>query len=514
MQNQPVTPENYNFDPATGKPVEKPAEKLPEVHRRDYVFLTLLCLFALLAANSFYIGGLQLGFAVGAVGLLLCTLLYLRGVLHFTPLGILALAAACVTLISFAIYENTAFAFFKFLFLILSLSVFFVSACGIKAPSLDDFRALLSPFYLFFGESCPAIPMTARAVAGSRDGKVKKLGKILLSLCIAFPILAVLATLLIFADQAFESFVDSITIDFDEIFFTLFLGALLVLFGIPLVFAIRKSKTRLKTSEAKPYLSILDSTVVDTVLLSVALLYLVFLCTQVSYLVGGFAGLLPEDYTYAEYARRGFFEMCLVCLCNLGLLFFAELLVRRTEDGKLPLVTRIAMVSISGFSIFLVVASIAKMLLYIRSYGLTFLRLGTSIFMVFLLSVFTALIIKIFCKNFKHMRVILAAACIILSVTALAEPYQVIANYNLYAYESGMHDAYELDTSYLAYDCGSYGVPALIKLTKDANPDVAARAKERLENMHSRYYFEKEDLRATSLSSMKANKMLKEYYGE
>ena len=510
MQNEYLTPQGYNFHPETGKPIEK----LPEVNRRDYVFLPLFCLFALLTANSFYIGGLQLGFAVGAVGLLLCTLLYLRGVLRFTPLGILALAAACVTLISFAIYENTAFAFFKFLFLILSLSVFFVSACNVKAPSLDDFRALLSPFYLFFGESLPSISMTTQALLGNQKENAKKLGKILLSLCIAFPILAVLATLLIFADQAFETFVDSITVDFDELFFTLFLTALLLLFGVPLVFAIRKGKTRLKTSAAKPYLSVLDSTGVNTVLLSVALLYLVFLCTQVSYLVGGFAGLLPEDYTYAEYARRGFFEMCLICLCNLGLLFFSELLVRRTEDGTLPLVTRIAMVSISGFSIFLVVASIAKMLLYIRSYGLTFLRLGTSIFMVFLFCVFAALITKTFRRNFKHMRAILAAACILLSVTALAEPYQVIVDYNVYAYESGLHDAYELDTSYLAYECGSYGIPALIRLTKDANPDVAARAKERLENIHNRYYFAKKDLRATSLTAIEANKMLKVYYGE
>lgn len=206
----------------------------------------------------------------------------------------------------------------------------------------------------------------------------------------------------------------------------------------------------------------------------------------------------------------------MICILNLGLLFFAELLVRRDEDGKLPWLTRALSVFISGFSIFLVVVGIAKMFLYIRSYGLTFLRLGTSIFMFFLFFVFAAMIAKVFYGNFKHMRAILAAACVILSLTALAEPYRIIANYNVYAYESGLHDAYELDTSYLAYNCGSYGVSALIELTEDENPDVAARAKERLDNMHIRYYFHTDtsDLRGMSLSLLRAHNALAEYYSK
>ncbi|MBQ9133708.1 MAG: DUF4173 domain-containing protein [Clostridia bacterium] len=510
MQNEYLTPKGYNFHPDTGKPIEK----LPDTDRRDYAHLGAFAILALLTANSVYAGGWQLGFAVGALGMLLCALLYLHDRLRFSPLAIVSLAASVCMLVSFAIYQNTTFAVFKLLFLLLSLSVFFVSACGIKAPSLDDFRALLAPFYLFFGVSAPAVSPTVRALGAKQAAIGKKIGKVLLGLCLALPILLVLTALLIFADQAFESFIDGIDFDFGELVCTAFFGAIVLFVLFPILFAIRKNTVKLKDSEKKAYCSVLDGTLANTVLSMVALLYLVFLCTQLSYLIGGFAGLLPEDYTYAQYARRGFFEMCVICVLNLGLLFFAELLVRRDEDGELPWFTRALSVFISGFSIFLVVVALAKMFLYIRSYGLTFLRLGTSIFMFLLFFVFAALIVKVFCKNFKHMRAILAAACVILSLTALAEPYQIIAKYNVYAYQSGMHDAYELDTSYLAYNCGSYGVSALIELTEDANPDVAKRAKERLDNAHSRYYFADVDLRGASLSGTRAQKALAEYYGE
>ncbi|MBQ5389845.1 MAG: hypothetical protein IIU58_02950, partial [Clostridia bacterium] len=294
MQNEQQTKEGYNFDPETGKPIEK----LPEANRRDYTYLAVFAALALLAANSFYIGGLQLGFAVGTLGMLLCSLLYLRGILRFTPLGVLALTAACVTLISFAIYENTAFAFFKFLFLILSLSVFFVSACGIKAPSLDDFRALLAPFYLLFGVSAPSVSPTVRALGAKQASIGKKIGKVLLGLCLALPILLVLTALLIFADRAFESFVDGMDFNFGELVCTALFGAMLLFVLFPILFAVRKNTVKLKASDKKAYCSVLDATLANTVLCMVALLYLVFLCTQASYLAGGFAGLLPEDYTY------------------------------------------------------------------------------------------------------------------------------------------------------------------------------------------------------------------------
>ena len=390
-----------------------------------------------------------------------------------------------------------------------------MSAYGIKAPSLCDFRALFAPFYLFFGVNITALPLTARALASKNLSIGKRIGKILLALFLTAPLLFVLLFLLMSADTAFEGLIDAIDFDMSELICTLILGAFILVCTFPVIFAVRKDRVPLKKSERKPFLSILDTTFANTVLISVSLLYLVFLATQISYLGGGFTGLLPEDYTYSAYARRGFFEMCLVCIINLGIIFVSEVFIKR-ENEKLPTLTRILNVFISGFSIFLIASAIAKMFMYIRTYGLTFLRLGTSIFMFLLFFVFAGLIVKTFVSKFKAMPAVIATACIIMSLTAIVEPYSIIASYNVYAYESGMMDEFELDTNYLSYHCLSYGEKALATLAKDSNVFVANRAKEHLDNKHSSYYYRigSRDLREMSVARYTADCVMKEYYAK
>ncbi len=500
----------YNFDPMTGKPIEK----LPSVERRDGICMAIFALFALLTANCLYTGGLHLGFAVGGFGMLLTSLLYLRGRLRPTFLGAISLVSAVAVLCSFALHQSEGFAHIKLAFFLLALSVFLIAESGMQSPPQDDFRILLAPFYLLFGVSIPALAPTWRAFGKTRVPFSKKLGKILLGLCIALPVVLVLGVLLIWADTAFEHFIDNISLDLSEGIATLIFGSILLLVLAPILFAIRKNTVKQKTNTGKAYCSVLDSTLTGTVLGAVSFLYLLFLLTQLSYLFGGFAGLLPEDYTYADYARRGFFEMCVICVINLGLLFLTELLVQRNANGALPTATRILSVYISSFSIFLIVAAIAKMLLYIRSYGLTFLRLGTSIFMLFLFFVFAFWILHTVCRSFKHMRAILTVGCILFALTALAEPYNIIAKYNVYAYESGLHNAEDVDTHYLQYTCGAYGVQALIDLSEAEDKVLAEKARERLDDLHDKYCNRADELhfRNMSLATYRAKEALKEYY--
>lgn len=43
------------------------------------------------------------------------------------------------------------------------------------------------------------------------------------------------------------------------------------------------------------------------------------------------AGRLPETFTYAEYARRGFFELCQIGIWTLGILFLANMFAGQTR---------------------------------------------------------------------------------------------------------------------------------------------------------------------------------------
>ena len=63
-----------------------------------------------------------------------------------------------------------------------------------------------------------------------------------------------------------------------------------------------------------------DPIIVLTVLITVNLIYVVFTVIQFTYLFGSISSFLPEGVTYAEYARRGFFELVAVTLINVSIL--------------------------------------------------------------------------------------------------------------------------------------------------------------------------------------------------
>src|SRR3712207_9305529 len=105
------------------------------------------------------------------------------------------------------------------------------------------------------------------------------------------------------------------------------------------------------------------------------LLFLTFVVIQVRYLFGGAARVAATaGLTYAEYARRGFFELVTVTALALPLLLIAHWLLRtetRAHERLFKALARIMVVLL-----FVVVASaLQRMYLYQQEFGLTELRL-------------------------------------------------------------------------------------------------------------------------------------------
>ena len=212
---------------------------------------------------------------------------------------------------------------------------------------------------------------------------------------------------------------------------------------------------------------------VNTVLGAVCLVYLVYLFSQLAYFVGGFSGILPEEFTLAEYARRGFFEMTLLCMINLGVIALAVGLVRK-KDGKAPLSTRILCLWIGLMTVFFVVASSAKMILYIDGYGLTRLRVLTEVITVFFGLSTVAVMIWLFAPKMPYMKVIMVMGLLIGAVVFWADVDTVVASYNVSAYQSGKLET--IDMEYLDLQ-GNVAIPFAQKLLDDDDPMVAMRAR-------------------------------------
>ena len=131
---------------------------------------------------------------------------------------------------------------------------------------------------------------------------------------------------------------------------------------------------------------IVSDTAVNTALMTVSACYGLFMALQAQYLFSAFVGIRPETYTYAEYARKGFFELCLVAVVNLAVLLMANLFTKTKREESRWL--RCLNLLLSVLTLLLISTAMSKMILYISAYGLTEKRITTMVFMAWLAIVF------------------------------------------------------------------------------------------------------------------------------
>jgi hypothetical protein len=128
----------------------------------------------------------------------------------------------------------------------------------------------------------------------------------------------------------------------------------------------------------------LGITEVATALAALDLLFLLFVIVQFRYLFGGDALVqVTPDLTYAEYARRGFFELVFAVVLVVPVLLAADWLLAR-ERSRDHLVFR----GLAGVQIGLVLAITAsafqRLRLYHASYGLTESRFYAMVLLIWI----------------------------------------------------------------------------------------------------------------------------------
>ncbi len=144
----------------------------------------------------------------------------------------------------------------------------------------------------------------------------------------------------------------------------------------------------IKESKILPQLTVL------TVLFSLCGVYLIFIAVQIKYLFSAFWGTLPSGFSYAEYARSGFFELCRIAVINLCILLASNTFCRREKkESKL---LRISNILVALLTLLLLTTAAAKTGLYMFVYGLTVKRVLVSVFLLWIAVVFVCVIIQQF----------------------------------------------------------------------------------------------------------------------
>ncbi len=485
MQNTPVTPEfvsapngqEVEFIPAV--PSEQPPAR-PSVtaDAKDKVFALLFFGFAALFCDFALFGGFNLGFAIATVLFFVLSSTYLLGKgTRFRVYPFLCGLMAAGLSVPFALHNDPLIRTVSFFAIVGLFAIYGVYITDSARYPAGSFRSFVDGFKTIFAYPVRYLFTTCRAIfGGGKQGdpaRRRVLLKTFAGIACSVPVLAVVFPLMMRSNKYFQQLVDSISIDFGHLLVSVLFALLTIPFLFTVLFALRKKLPQNKT-EVKPLGGAFDPIIVQSFLAVLSVVYLVYLLTQTAYFFSAFAGLLPQDYAteVADYARRGFFEMCAIAAINLGLLFATMLLVRKKE-GKFPLLTKLLGGFLCVFTLLLIGTALSKMILYIDRFGLTRLRVLTSATMIGLALVFVAVGLRLFFRNFPYMKVAVVSVCLIGLALSFTDIDTLIAHYNVEAYQTKKLETVDVDT--LA-ELSDGAVPYLIELTKDSDPEVARLA--------------------------------------
>ena len=426
--------------------------------------LALLCSLAL--ANSVLFAGFHLGYAIAQTLCILASALYLWrcGRKPGFYSGMLLILSLVITA-GFARSDDSFVKFVMVCFLFVSVNLGLGLQAGRNRRNPAGFSSLADAPGIFFRLGFGKLPESFRGLGDafrSSGTAGKKTGAVLVGLLLSVPLLVVVIFLLISADAAFAGLMGKLpSVDVGQIILTLLMGTGTACVLYTRCIALRHESPDPKLATARKGIHPLT---VNTALAMICVVYLVYLFSQLAYFAGGLSGILPQGYTMAEYARRGFFEMGWLCAINLGLMALAVGLVQKEE--KTPLSTKVFCLFIGLITLFFVVTASAKMAMYISSYGLTRLRVLTEVIMVFLGLATLLVCIWLFVPKMPYMKVVLLTALVLGAVVLWADVDTVVARYNVQAYQSGALE--QIDVSYLT-TLSAGAVPYIAELAEGGN---------------------------------------------
>ena len=212
----------------------------------------------------------------------------------------------------------------------------------------------------------------------------------------------------------------------------------------------------------------LGLTEVSVALGSLVILFAAFVAVQLRYFFGGDALVqATAGMSYAEYARRGFFELVAVAALVLPVLLAANVLLRR-DTAHAQRTYRALSLTLLGLLAVIMYSAFARMQLYQAVYGFSTDRLYATVFMAWLVVVFGWFAVTVLREREARFLIgVLVSAWGFLAGLNTANPAAWVARANIARAERGK----ELDVHYLTR-LGADAVPALTRylVTKPLTP--------------------------------------------
>ena len=457
---------------------EIPEEKPFDLEKRDIVFSVFAAVSCVFTAIFGLFGNFALGLMLSALLLIGVLLIYLKSGNKFSIIAVVCGVFAVSGTVSFITTSNGSVRFFTAVETLLLCLVLFDSFVNRESGNSTVSR-ILSAIY----SAILNIPIALKSLFSKNDGKQNTLSKVLIGVLCAVPALLIIIPLLASSDTAFNGMINAIIGSSIPTAAKTILGLLFSTAVISYGFTIRKNRLNYVTV---PETKGIENIYIISFLSAVSLAYLLYLVSQLAYFFSAFNSILPAGYkfTVSEYARRGFFELCVIAVINFLIVFSGILLC--SKSGALGAAIKALCTFISVFTLVISATAISKMVLYINSFGMTILRLTTSSFIVFLSIVFISLLLRIYISKIKVMKTALFTAAVVLLILGTVNVNGVAAKYNYNRYIDGTLPT--IDISAMA-DLGDEGVPYLTKLAESDRYIVSKSAKKYLKTYYTTKYF-------------------------
>lgn len=431
--------------------------------------------------------------------------------------ALLVCTASIVTESLFLRILSYAYALFTYAYIVYSVTGNKLEAGFSDLVFLDYAKALFVLPFLSYVKLFPALG----------QGKSKNTAFLLLKVLIGIAIAAIPTLVVLFLLCYDGNFVQIMEDLFHTEPLTVFSRIVSLLLAVPTamyLFGLYHASTRNRladqmTAQQCTYIAnkcrIVPQVTVLTASVPLLFLYGVFFVSQWQYYVSGFTGVLPEGFSYAQYAREGFFQLCTVSVINLVMILLFRILGRKGKNGKMPIIKLISVLFCLS-TLVLISTAIAKLVMYIDYYGLTHKRIYAFWMMCVIGVVFLIIAVGQFIPKAKITATAFSVCVLLFGLLALCNVSQITAQYNVNRYISGSLETVDMDA---LTDLGNSAVPSVVRLAKHLKETPASPERDAL--IHQAEYFlqeqkeylqwEQDTVFAWNLPSWQAKKAIEGY---
>lgn len=372
-----------------------------------------------------------------------------------------------ITLLSltYAVFNNGVLNFINMVAIIVLTTTMITWAVYDKFKFKDAFCKIFSVIFKPFGSIAEGVRVISNNLFKRRQNEIqvskpikerKVIKQIIIGLVISLPLLIIILALLISADTIFAEILEPIKYIIMNIFSIKFLSSiyfraifiiLVFMYTVAFICSMLKMDPNKKKYESKGIN--MQNITVNTVLTVLNIVYLLFSVIQFVYLFTNLG--TSEDFDYATYARRGFFQLMFVTLINFVIIIITNLNKRETTKG-INIYTKIMNMLLIVFTVIMILSSFLRMYLYEQEYGYTFLRLLVYFILLTELILAIPTLVYVFNKKIsllKYYIVILSTMLVLLNFTNVDK---TIAKKNIDKYISEVNlkdEKAEIDIKYL-----------------------------------------------------------------